>query len=258
MPYTLAQIDQFAQDREHWLRRESDLTIALFIRDFRNPLTSEIANHGLARRITTLKHALTKAFQVLPLEEESPSQDALMDATIYLQAFVINVFGAIDNLARIWVMESNLVQPNGHRLRPMQIGLTPDHTIVRASLSQEVQDYLTASDGWFEYLENYRHALAHRIPLYIPPRQLNDAASAEFRRIDDEINKVIADQERYAALRAEQRQLGVFNPLMMHSFGEQARPVFLHPQMICDFATVIEIGEHILRELDILSSSIES
>ena len=250
MAYTEEEIAQFAEHMGMWLRRQDALVTTLFIRNFRSPKTSEFVKHGLGRRLSTLRHTLRRTFDVLPPNETGPTNHALLDATSYLQAFVINVFGAIDNLARIWVTEANIVQPNGRNLRPMQIGLTPDHAVVRASFSEPFQDFISSTDEWFSYLEDYRHALAHRIPLYIPPRQLDSAASAEFRRLEDEIARSAGNAERYFALRSEQHRLGVFNPLMMHSYEEQARPVFLHPQMICDFATVVEIGENILGELN--------
>ena len=178
-----------------------------------------------------------------------------MDVTCHLQSFVINVFGAIDNLAGIWVMETGITQPNGRLLRPMQIGLTPDHEIVRASFSLPFRDYLESTNAWFEYLEDYRHALAHRVPGYISPCQLDDAAAAEYRLLETEMADARTNPERYGQLLQQQRGLGVFNPLTMHSYEEHARPVWLHPQMICDFSTVVEIGEHMLRELDGLPSS---
>lgn len=250
MPYTQEQIEQFGQHLADWLERENDLTTTLFIRDYRNAETAHFVKHGLGRRLATLKHTLTRTFEVLRPDAQDPSHDALMDATSHLQTFVINVFGAIDNLARIWVMEAGIAQPNGRTLRPMQIGLTPDHEVVRASLSVPFRSYLATADAWFGYLEDYRHALAHRIPLYIPPRQLDDAAVTEYRRLETELALTVRNPERYSEILHQQRRLGVFNPVMMHSYAEQARPVFLHPQMICDFSTVVEIGEHMLRELD--------
>lgn len=55
--------------------------------------------------------------------------------------------------------------------------------------------------------------------------------------------------KRWHEVQAAQRKLGVFQPVMMHSYGEGARPVWFHGQMICDFATVIEIAEHVVRDL---------
>ncbi|CAN5278849.1 hypothetical protein BH10PSE13_BH10PSE13_10000 [soil metagenome] len=252
MAYTEEQISEFEEHLAAWIDREGDLTTELFIRPYRNPATGKFVRHGLGRRLATLKHCIQRTFEVLPPNEDDPDGDALMDATSFVQTFVVNVFGAIDNLARIWCMETDLKKPNGAPLRPMTIGLTPDHGYVRGTLSQPFQDYLAQADAWFDYLENYRHALAHRIPLHIPPRHLNDEQSGEFRRLEEEMLAAGRDYDRYNRLRNEQRQLGVFNPLMMHSYGEQAKPVFLHPQMICDLSTVVEIGEHILRELQAL------
>ena len=180
----------------------------------------------------------------------------LMDATSHLQTFVINTYGAIDNLARIWCIESNLRRKNGNSLSDSEIGLMPTHKFVRESLSQQFQAYLKTADPWFKYLKDYRHALAHRIPLYIPPRHLNKVEVAEYRRIEQKMFEV-RDYERYGALQMQQRRLGTFNPVMMHSYGEGARPVLLHPQMICDFSTVVEIGEQMLNELDVLGRPAE-
>lgn len=38
----------------------------------------------------------------------------------------------------------------------------------------------------------------------------------------------------------------------MHADGEAVRPVWFHGQMISDFATVIDIAEHILVDLQAL------
>lgn len=250
MPYTENQIRELRNSLAEWLRRHSNLRAAFLAREYRTVKAGEYVQHGFSRRLSILEHALTRTFEILPPDEQDPSHDARTDATIYLQAFVINIFGAIDNLANIWCLEATVTRRDGRPLSPMKIGLTPDHTAVRLSLSQPFQAYLATTDQWFAYLEEYRHALAHRIPLYIPPRQLDDVAAAEYRRLEGEIIRALGDLERYGALSAQQRRLGVFNPLMMHSYGEHARPVWFHGQMICDLSTVIEIGEWMLRELD--------
>ncbi|MDX8437778.1 hypothetical protein RFN25_30715 [Mesorhizobium abyssinicae] len=250
--YPESQIRHFSEELAKLLDREDDLTIAFLTREFRKAETSELVRHGLVRRLFTLTHAIQRTFEILPPRETAPTRDMLMDATSHLQTFVINIFGAIDNLARIWCMEADIRKPNGTPLKPMSIGLTPSHVPVRASLSQPFQDYLASADAWFAYLENYRHALAHRVPLYIPPRQLTTEESAEFERLEQEIAQAKNDYERYGVLRGQQQRLGIFNPLIMHSYREQARPIYLHPQMICDLLTVIEIGEHMRSELDAL------
>lgn len=255
MTYTDDQVREFHQALDTWLNREDALIVEFFARDFRCSSTNELVKHGLGRRLASLKHCIKRTFEILPPSNPDPDDMVLMDTTIYLQTFVTNTYGAIDNLARIWCIEANLCGTNGKSLHDSKIGLTPTHEIVRESLSQPFQTYLGNTNAWFAYLKNYRHALAHRIPLYIPPRQLSDADVVEYRRIEQKMLEVRRDYERYGKLQIQQGRLGVFNPVMMHSYGEGAKPVLMHPQMICDFATVVEIGELMLHELVALPAS---
>jgi hypothetical protein len=252
MAYTEDKIRELRDHARKWADRERKLVTQYLVRAYRNAEATELVQHGLSRRLATLQHCIERTFESLPPNETEPTHRALMDATSYIQTFIINIYGAIDNLARLWCMETDLRKPNGKLLAPMSIGLTPNHIRVRQSLSNEFQNYLAKTDAWFEYLENYRHALAHRIPLYIPPRQLDDRDTAEYRRLEQAIADVMGDIRRYEELRMQQNKLGRFNPVIMHSYGERAKPVFVHFQMICDFSTVVEIGEYMLRELDTL------
>jgi len=113
MTYTDEQIEQFRDELDRWMEREDDLTTALITRQYRKPETSELVRHGLLRRLATLKHCIERTFDVLPPDMVDPDDDALMDATSLVQTFVINLFGAIDNLATIWCWESDLRKPNG-------------------------------------------------------------------------------------------------------------------------------------------------
>ena len=45
-----------------------------------------------------------------------------VDLTINLQSFMFNVFGCLDNLARIWVIERNVTNSDGSPLRDNQVG----------------------------------------------------------------------------------------------------------------------------------------
>ena len=49
---------------------------------------------------------------------------------------------------------------------------------------------------------------------------------------------------------AEQEKLAVFNPIMTHSFEEEAKIVVFHAQLIADFNTIEELGRKMLEELD--------
>jgi hypothetical protein len=176
-----------------------------------------------------------------------PSKGRLYDAQINIQASLANVYGIIDNLAWIWVYERNLsnVIPRRH------VGLGKQNKTVRSSLSVEFQKHLVSIDGWFDYLADFRHALAHRIPIYIPPGmvlQANvDAYNALTAQMTDALNQTKPGE--YELLSKQQSKLLVFQPLIAHSTIETKTPYVFHPQLIADFLTIEELGEKMLQEL---------
>ena len=136
---------------------------------FANARAEEYARHGVGRRISTVARCIHNVFGLLPPNLETiPTMDDAYDALIQLQTHIINVFGCVDNLAWMWVLETDLKDPDGTKLEPKKIGLRKHHTIVLASLSEEFRTFLASIKKWFTYLEDYRHALAYRIPLYVP------------------------------------------------------------------------------------------
>src|SRR5712671_1522714 len=88
---------------------------------------------------------------------------------ICIQAFTFNAFACLDNLAWIWVCEKKLTTEQGDPIPAGKVGLGKKCKLVRRSLPADIRKYLKSLDAWFDHLENFRHALAHRIPLYIPP-----------------------------------------------------------------------------------------
>jgi hypothetical protein len=91
-------------------------------------------------------------------------------------------------------------------------------------LPSALSDYLTrdAIASWHdEYLKNYRDALAHRIPLYIPPARFTDAEGVRHKELEQEIADCMqrGDWERLDRLQGEQDALGVACPMFIHSFA---------------------------------------
>jgi hypothetical protein len=159
-----------------------------------------------------------------------------------------NVYGCVDNLAWLCVHERGLAQTIDRR----QVGLRKHNKKVRETLSAEFCDYLDSLEEWFGYLVDYRDALAHRIPVYIPP---GGARPKDHERaLELEARKAAAlnarNSNEYERLDAEQTKLFVFQPLMCHSFTEMPAPYAFHPQLIVDFLTVEALGEKMLAELD--------
>jgi hypothetical protein len=121
-------------------------------------------------------------------------------------------------------------------------------------LSDKLQAYLQGLDPWLEYVIEYRDALGHRIPLYIPPGGVQpknlDAYNDLSRRITEALY-VKYDGFEYEQLSAEQERLLIFQPLITHSVTETTAHYAFHVQMPKDFFIIEEVGYKIFSELDL-------
>jgi hypothetical protein len=228
--------------------KTDDLLLKYVAHRFANPTAKEYAHHGFARRIQTLSRCIYNVFKIVPPGTvKIPSKERLHDAQINIQAAIGNSSGCVDNLAWVWVHEHGLAQS----IDRTQVGLRKHNKKVRDTLSAELRAYLDSLEGWFGYLIDYRDALAHRIPVYIPPGGVrpkdHDKAKELEERKTTALNALLPYE--YERLEAAQMKLLVFQPLVCHSFTEMPAPFAFHPQLICDFLTVEQLGERMLTEL---------
>jgi len=257
MAYSKEGIEQMAAEYEATSKKR-DAIFVLFMRHaFQNEKAYEYATQGYMRRLNTLLRCLQNVFTMLPPESvDVPKRDVLTDATINLQAFLFNVFGCIDNLAWVWVHEHGWVHdkqinlPNDKEINRLAVGLGPKSKGVRNTLSDNLRKYLESLDGWFAGLGEYRDALAHRVPLYIP-YALPESKAAEYQKLSEE--KLRASQAndwtKYDKLDAAQNDLMEFRPQMTHSFAEAKGTLLFHAQLLADFNLVAELGNRIMAEL---------
>ena len=171
---------------------------------------------------------------------------------MFLQAFVTNVFGCIDNLANIWVCEKGLTAEDRTPLPDSRIGLRPENGAVLDSLSPEFAGHLKELGPWFEYLDDFRHALEHRVPLYIPRDSVPEEKLRQYGEIGERIKEAERRKDHAAAdrLTDERDALISFFPITAQAFGENADKVVFHFQMASDFNTVEEIARRLLLEFD--------
>ena len=176
---------------------------------------------------------------------------------INIQASVFNTSGCVDDLAWIWVKEKPVLKKNGLPLSKIEIGLRKRNTDIRGSLSTEFQQYLMGLDSWFTLLDNFRDALAHKIPLYIPPYVVPTSKEKNHRALHDLIIEAERQKDFVTAktLRDEQEALRTFKPIMMHSFEEKSEPVAFHPQLLANFLTIERLGKKMLMEFEHCSNS---
>jgi hypothetical protein len=213
----------------------------------------EFSVHGYLRRLLTLRECLDQVYDLIPPDSKfAQAKSEVAKATVFLQAFFVHLYGCIENLAWIWVCETGLLNASGTRLRHRNVGLRRANDQVRKSLSSNFVNLLDSFESWFSYLENYRHSLAHRIPLYIPAHLVRKSDNSEFMYIERKIAHAIlsGDGNEEQRLRIAQQRLSKPLTLATHSVGwEPATPIQYHAQMLADLRTVLEIGELMHKEL---------
>lgn len=221
---------------------------------FKNMSAWEYANRGFVRRITILKRCILNIFDICPPERtQKLSEDELDNLDINLHSFIFNTYGCLDNLAWIWVKENSIKNNKGEELEAKQVGLSNQYKYVRDTFSKDFSNYLNGCEPWFHQLENFRHALAHRIPLFVIPIVFNKQEAEEFNKIQKEAHEAFMrfDFKKVEALFLTSNTLGKFLPYMTHSFEEKSLQLPFHFQIIIHWKTIIEISEKFLKELKI-------
>ena len=251
MGYTPEQAAQLMDDQEATLASLVELQkeCTLQGQDNVNPLVKEHLLHGTGRRIMVLRRTVENIYDLFPPSTRQPlSTDALSDVQINLHAFVMNLYGVFENWAWAYYHRHNLQSEISDR---RQVGMFLPG--MRPFLPLALRDYLSSEviTKWQrDYLKNYRDALAHRIPLYIPPANFTPKESELYSQLETaKLESLRArDLLRFEEIRFEQKAIGVASLMFLHSFSEggELKPILLHPQVLCDSKTVVEFGTKFL------------
>tara|TARA_B100001057_G_C22793750_1_gene928723 strand:+ start:454 stop:1209 length:756 start_codon:yes stop_codon:yes gene_type:complete len=247
--YSDDQIDEFETNKRDWLARGSKLTTSFLTHRFKNERAERFSREGFARRLGYLEHIFERIEEIYPPNCTNADRRVVRDAEVLLQSFTMNVFGALDNLAWVWALENDLRNAKGSPLGPSEMVFSGRRSkALRKSLSKELKNSVDESADWFDIIGLYRHGVAHQIPLYIP-RNLNPKEVRKVEEYRAEINNCIkrGDWRRVSELNSRIYALGDFGPYM--ALCEPHPPMLLHPQMVCDYATVVNLGELILKAL---------
>src|SRR5690348_11056008 len=110
--------------REGLEGKYQNLLISYITLPLKDPVAKEYATQGYPRRLGIMVQCINNVFTTLPPERaETPEKQEIFDATINIQAFLVNAFGCIDNLARVWIHEKGLKTAKGKPLPKGEIGL---------------------------------------------------------------------------------------------------------------------------------------
>jgi hypothetical protein len=240
-------------DQQHAVVRElQELFLQIVVQgeSATNARVREHLLHGAARRVGVIKRCIENVYTLFPPGASRPlHEDKLADVQINLHAFVMNLYGIYDNWAWAYILRHDLEEEIGGRRR---IGLFIEATQKR--LPTALRNYLssTATSEWYEkYVKSFRDALAHRIPLYIPPAQFTPDEGEQYNRLEAEKVECITAMrwERLDQIWSEQTAIGVPCFTFLHAFSEDdpPSPILLHPQMLSDARSIVEFGMLFLK-----------
>ncbi|OSQ42785.1 hypothetical protein [Thalassospira alkalitolerans] len=206
---------------------------------FQRAKASEYATHGICRRLDTLVHCSQRVFDLLaPSLEEVPEGRTVKEATVHVQSFVSNVIGVLDNIAWVWISERDLKHRNGDDFSPKEVKLSRDCRDLWRDLPLDFRNRVVEFRDWFTHASEWRDALVHRIPLYIPPFSVRDIES--YNQLEGASYAALRDRNyrKLELLNEEIEKMKFFAPLIMHSFSENAQPNVFHANLVTDLMTV--------------------
>ncbi len=243
--FSTERLEQLEAERDEARLRYERLIIAMTQCTLSNKFAAEVIAQGFGRRVRLLIRCIENIFEYIPPERlDDPTEEERQDCVINLQAFVWNVFGCLDNLALAWVHEKQ-IKDGAEELKPVEIGLRKKNKAVWKSLPQKVRQYLDTKESreWFTSLDNYRHALAHRVPLYVPPAVVmpSNTVALELNRKWQEARDRF-DPDEMERLDDELRKLRLFRPWMKHSYEEKSEEIEFHVRTLFDLKKVEDIG----------------
>ena len=248
MIYSPEQIDQITHEKSKVLQRLIDLKMTLIYQlepTLQSKKAREYLLHGICRRLDILHHSIINVFDIFPVtREDHLTEVERTNIEINLHAFTINIYGLLDNVAWVFVFENNLEDSirGGRR----SIGLFSKYTMKH--FPERIKQYLCSDrmQSWYNnYAKNYRDALVHRIPPYVPPYAVDPKDAQRYRDYDSKISEsmLVGDFDRVNKLRKDRDAIGTVSGAFLHSYYDHdaAKPVMFHPQMLADSNTVMEI-----------------
>ena len=255
MIYSAEQIEQITREESKVLNNLIKLRMTLFSQlapTLESDRAQEYLLHGICRRLEVLHHCIRNVFDIFPVSRENLLTDVeKRNLEINLHAFTINIYGLLDNVAWVFIFENSLEGKirGGRR----SIGLFSRHTM--KYFPERTKQYLNSKriKAWYrDYAKNYRDALAHRIPPYIPPYSVAPEDVQQYKYYETKISELLiaGDVDSIDKLRDDQASIRSICGAFLHSYYDfdASRPVMFHAQMLADSNTVIEVISIVILE----------
>lgn len=292
--YSQKEKEQIAKDFFRFQVDKSSLgTISMLLQQIAPPSQPKsdvfkFSYYGVGRRLRIMEQCVKNVFKIRPIESDTfPTETERFNLTINLQCFLINLYGTLENLARIYAIVINFkgTKFDFSFFAPEK---KEKQTLLK-TLPQEVQDAFVGDGKWLTYIKSFRDLLVHQEPFYIPPNSVNMSFEKEWRALEQEKQQVLdnwlkavlelaqkeitrnannltpsieelnAETKLHNELEAKrdaetqaiiekQREYEIFIPMIVTDTRDMQQPImYFYPQMLCDMKTVYEKVILILR-----------
>lgn len=203
--------------------------------------------YGLLRRIFLIKQCLKNFILIAP--PHNPSylpEDKRRDLNLFLHAFLINISGAINNLAWIWFYHHKIHEKENVENFKYKVNLFGKEyaKYLKQKIIKKCQEY----NKWYEHFKSLRDPTAHRIPPYIIPYTVKSSEAERHNNLEREYN-LEKDDNKKTSLLKEMESLRDYEIFYMDSFMEDNHkgPVRFYPQNISDTRTFIELTKTVFE-----------
>lgn len=186
---------------EALLRRESVLRGNTFARQdaFSCANARRHFNEGFVRR-----HYMLQSSRLFLCEHCSQSRKEPLspyeatDSAIYLNAYYLNLRGALDNLAWVlqyeWQLLAGVTEDGKRKRQNCNLFGLPFLTALKSQHS-ELASVLEQHGNWAKELAELRDPAAHRIPIYVPSSVITSQEQVdEFRRIEAKADVALSER----------------------------------------------------------------
>ena len=227
--------DNFLTD-DVLLRRECALRSSTFAK--RDAFTSSNArrhfNEGFVRRHYMLQASRIFLCQHCSKGRKEPlSPYEATDSAIHLNAYYLNLRGAMDNLAWVLQYEWQLlaeVTEDGISGRQDCNLFRSRFLVALKSLHSELASMLDQHKNWARELAELRDPAAHRVPIYVPPSVITSQELLEkFRHVEAQADVVPSERGNrpISEIYREAQAVADFMPVMIIStpHGLERRPI---------------------------------
>lgn len=205
----------------------------------------DYCQYGLLRRIYLIKRCLENFLQIAP--PANPyylSHERRGDLNLFLHSFLLNISGAIDDLAWVWFYKRNIDQKEDVKKFRTKINLFGKG--FRKYLDRRIIVKCDELKKWHDHLKNFRDPTAHRVPPYIIPYTIDPKDNQKHYDLEKQLS-LTTENNKQIIIQKELDKLRDYEPKYMHSYIEESNIVRFHPQNIADTRTLCVLTELVIE-----------